>query len=144
MGPGVLTRPFPRIDGVLHAGRHRLDDLAERFGTPLYVYDLDAVERAYRRFLHAFEGVPLDVAYSVKANGSLAVLRRLADLGAGADIVSEGELFRALRAGIRTILIPTGNRKDIPDLPKEVREKLEIVPVETVDEVLSHALTDPA
>jgi ATP-dependent Lon protease len=50
----------------------------------------------------------------------------------------------ALRAGIRTILIPTGNRKDIPDLPKEVREKLEIVPVETVDEVLSHALAAPA
>ncbi len=100
MGPGVLTGPFPRRDGVLHGGSHRLDALAEEFGTPLYVYDLDAVEGAYRRLLDAFAGVPLDVAYSVKANGALAVLHRLASLGAGADIVSEGELFRALRAGI--------------------------------------------
>lgn len=100
MGPGVLTGPFPRRAGVLHCGSHRLDDLAERFGTPLYVYDLDAVEAAYRRFVDAFEGLPLDVAYSVKANGSLAVLHRLARAGAGADIVSEGELFKALRAGI--------------------------------------------
>ena len=100
MGSGVLTSPFPREGDVLLAGLHRLDDLAERFGTPLYVYDLDAVEAAYRRLRAAFAGIPLDIAYSVKANGSLAVLRRLAGLGAGADIVSEGELFRALRAGI--------------------------------------------
>ncbi|MEQ9569532.1 MAG: hypothetical protein RLN75_05035, partial [Longimicrobiales bacterium] len=100
MGPGVLTGPFPRRDGVLHGGPHRLDELAERFGTPLYVYDLDAVEAAYRRFIDAFAGIPLDVAYSVKANGALAVLHRLGSVGAGADIVSEGELFRALRAGI--------------------------------------------
>ncbi len=100
MGPGVLTGPFPRREGVLHCGPYRLDAIAERFGTPLYVYDLDQVSAAYGRLRDAFEGVALDVAYSVKANGNLAVLQRLARLGAGADIVSGGELHRALVAGI--------------------------------------------
>ena len=100
MGPGVLRRPFPRIDGVLHAGNTPLDSLAKRFGTPLYVYDAETIRSRYRALVRAFGGVDLLVAYSVKANGSLAILDVLGRLGAGADIVSGGELFRARRAGI--------------------------------------------
>ena len=77
-----------------------LEELAERFGTPLYVYDLRAIEDRVGRFVSAFEGPPLLLAYSVKANGSLALLNRIGALGAGADIVSLGELRRVLRAGI--------------------------------------------
>lgn len=77
-----------------------LSGLADRFGTPLYVYDLDHVQARYRAFQRAFAGTDTLVAYSVKANGNLALLHRLARLGAGADIVSAGELHRALRAGI--------------------------------------------
>ena len=89
-----------RSDDVLHCGRFALDDIAARFGTPLYLYDGALLEQRYRTFRAAFAGVRLLVAYSVKANGSLALLNRLARLGSGADIVSGGELARALEAGI--------------------------------------------
>ena len=100
MGPGVLSDPFPRVDGELRVGSFPMAELAERFGTPLYVYDLDHIEARYQAFGHAFRDADHVVAYSVKANGNLAILHRLGQLGAGADIVSLGELYRALRAGI--------------------------------------------
>jgi len=100
VGPGVLSVPFPRVDGELRAGSFPLAELAERFGTPLYVYHLEQMEARYQAFGHAFREVDHVVAYSVKANGSLAILHRLGQLGAGADIVSLGELYRARRAGI--------------------------------------------
>ena len=100
MGQGVLSVPFPRVDGELRAGSFPLAELAERFGTPLYVYDLEQMEARYHAFGHAFREVDHVVAYSVKANGNLAILHRLGQLGAGADIVSLGELYRARRAGI--------------------------------------------
>ena len=85
---------------MLHCGRFALDDIAARFGTPLYLYDADLLDERYRTFESAFPGARLLVAYSVKANGNLALLNRLARLGSGADIVSGGELARALRAEI--------------------------------------------
>ena len=85
---------------MLHCGPFALDDIAARFGTPLYLYDGALLEHRYRVFEAAFPGVGLLVAYSVKANGSLALLNRLAGLGSGADVVSGGELARALKAGI--------------------------------------------
>ena len=100
MGAGVLTAPFPRVDGELRAAGFRLSELAERFGTPLYVYDLEHIEARYRAFELAFRDIDHLIAYSVKANGNLAILHRLGQLGAGADIVSLGELYRAQRAGI--------------------------------------------
>jgi diaminopimelate decarboxylase len=92
-------QPFSYRDGVLHVGGLPVDQLAGAAGTPLYLYDLDAVAAAYRRLAAAFR--PGQVLYSVKANGNLALLRRLAALGAGFDVVSGGELLRVLRAGAR-------------------------------------------
>lgn len=100
MGTSLLTAPFPRVDGELRAGGFGLSELAERFGTPLYVYDLEQIEARYRAFDLAFREIDHLIAYSVKANGNLAILHRLGRMGAGADIVSLGELYRALRAGI--------------------------------------------
>jgi diaminopimelate decarboxylase len=111
VGEGVLmsaaTRPaFPRVDGVLRAGpggEVSLEALAEAHGTPLYVYSADAIEARVRAYHEAFGGeggVDFLLAYSVKANGNLAVLNRIGALGAGADIVSGGELARALAARI--------------------------------------------
>ena len=85
---------------MLHCGPFALDDIAARFATPLYLYDGALLDHRYRTFESAFPGVRLLVAYSIKANGNLALLNRLARLGSGADIVSGGELARALRAGI--------------------------------------------
>ena len=92
---------FRRLGGELHCGEVPLEELARRYGTPLYVYDLALVGENVRRFRTAFSGVPFTLAYSVKANGNLSVLNRLASLGTGADIVSAGELHRCLQAGIR-------------------------------------------
>jgi diaminopimelate decarboxylase len=76
-----------------------LDEIAREAGTPTYVYSHAAIQRAYRELDEAFSGLDHLVCYAVKANGNLAVLRALASLGAGADIVSGGELYRAMRAG---------------------------------------------
>jgi len=75
--------------------------LALRFGTPLYLYDFDFIRSRVRAFQDAFSGTDFLLAYSVKANGNLSILSRLGTLGVGADIVSGGELFRALKAGIK-------------------------------------------
>jgi diaminopimelate decarboxylase len=78
-----------------------LERLAERFGTPLYVYSASAIRRRARAFEHAFRKVQHTICYSVKANSNLSVLRLLAGLGCGFDVVSGGELERVLRVDRR-------------------------------------------
>ncbi len=75
-------------------------ELAEQYGTPLYVYSYRTLQRHYHAYSDAFGEHPHLVCYAVKANSNLAILRALAKLGSGADIVSGGELYRALKAGI--------------------------------------------
>lgn len=82
------------------AGSLTMDDLAARFGTPLYVYDAEIIRDRYRWLESAFAPLEPLIAYSVKANGNLGVLDVLAKLGSGADIVSGGELYRARAAGV--------------------------------------------
>ena len=88
-----------RLDGRLHLEGVALDTLAERFGTPLYVYSRAALEAAYQAYAQAFAATPHLICYAVKANSSLAILNLFARLGAGFDIVSGGELARVLAAG---------------------------------------------
>ncbi len=88
-----------RIDGRLHFEDVALDTLAERFGTPLYVYSRHALETAYQAYIQAFTATPHLICYAVKANSNLAILNLFARLGAGFDIVSGGELARVLAAG---------------------------------------------
>jgi diaminopimelate decarboxylase len=90
---------FAYRSGVLHAEDVDLSALAETVGTPFYCYSTATLERHYRVFAAALPKGTL-IAFSVKANGNLAVLRTLARLGAGADVVSGGELKKALAAGI--------------------------------------------
>jgi diaminopimelate decarboxylase len=85
--------------GVLHAEDLNLAEVAQRFGTPCYVYSRAAIESQWREFDQALGSRPHRVCFAVKANSSLAVLNVLARLGAGFDIVSGGELERVLRAG---------------------------------------------
>ena len=86
-------------DGTLTGDGVRLADAAGRFGTPLFVYSRSVIERAWEAYERAFASVPHRICYAVKANGNGAILRLLAERGAGADIVSGGELLAALRAG---------------------------------------------
>jgi diaminopimelate decarboxylase len=91
---------FDYRSGVLHAENVNLITLAEGVGTPFYCYSSATIERHYRVFAGAFADVDALVCYSVKANSNQAVIATLARLGAGADVVSEGELLRARAAGI--------------------------------------------
>ncbi|TPN42748.1 MULTISPECIES: diaminopimelate decarboxylase [unclassified Mesorhizobium] len=91
---------FDYRDGVLHAEDVAILDIAAQVGTPFYCYSTATLTRHYRVFAQAFAGLDALVCYAMKANSNQAVLRTLARLGAGADVVSEGELRRALAAGI--------------------------------------------
>ncbi|QKD01708.1 diaminopimelate decarboxylase [Mesorhizobium loti] len=91
---------FDYRDGVLHAEDVAIPDIAAQVGTPFYCYSTATLTRHYRVFAQAFAGLDTQVCYAMKANSNQAVLRTLAKLGAGADVVSEGELRRALAAGI--------------------------------------------
>ncbi|MFO8141388.1 MAG: diaminopimelate decarboxylase [Marinobacter sp.] len=90
---------FNYRNGELYAEDVPVAGIAERFGTPAYVYSRATLERHYRAYDEALSGHPHLVCYAVKANSNLAVLNVLARLGAGFDIVSAGELERVLRAG---------------------------------------------
>ncbi len=94
-----MSRGWRRLPDGLYVEDVALAELAERFGTPLYVYSRQAIEEAFLAYRQALAGQPHLVCYAVKANSSLAVLQLLARLGAGFDIVSGGELARVLRAG---------------------------------------------
>jgi diaminopimelate decarboxylase len=101
MGQGVLkSGGFHRVDGILHCDELPLTEAVARWGTPLYLYSGSEIRTRFRELDRALEPVPHLIAYSAKANANLAVLRTLGGMGAGADIVSGGELLRALRAGI--------------------------------------------
>jgi len=89
---------FTYRDGVLHAEGVSLGDIADAVGTPIYVYSQTAIEDAYHELA---EAVDAKICYAVKANSNQAVIATLARLGAGADVVSGGELARALAAGIK-------------------------------------------
>jgi diaminopimelate decarboxylase len=91
---------FQYRNGRLHAETVALDAIAEAVGTPFYCYSSAAMRRAYNAFAQAFEGLDAQICYAVKANGNLAVIRTFAALGAGADVVSEGEFRKALKAGV--------------------------------------------
>jgi diaminopimelate decarboxylase len=90
---------FRYVDGGLNCERVPLEHVAERFGTPCYVYSRAAIEANFRAFDSALARLPRLVCYAMKANANLAVLQVLARLGSGFDIVSGGELARVLAAG---------------------------------------------
>jgi diaminopimelate decarboxylase len=94
-----MSAPFEYVGDELHCEGVPLARIAEEVGTPVYVYSRTELERAYRAFDAALEGIPHRTHYAVKANSSLGILAVLAQLGAGADIVSAGELFRWQKAG---------------------------------------------
>jgi len=96
--------------------------LAEKYGTPLYVYDFNYLEERYLSLKEAFEGQKSIISYAIKSNSNLSVVKKLATLGAGADCVSIGEVRRALKAGIdkyKIIFSGVGKRDS------EIKEALE-------------------
>jgi diaminopimelate decarboxylase len=122
--------------GVLHAEAVDLVDLAAKVGTPFYCYSTATIERHYQVFTQAFADVSALVCYAMKANSNQAVIKTLARLGAGADVVSEGELKRARAAGIPPHKIMfSGVGKSARELALAVDEGILCVNVESEAEL---------
>jgi diaminopimelate decarboxylase len=127
---------FAYRNGVLHAEAVSLVALADAVGTPFYCYSTATLERHYRVFADAFADVPALVCYAMKANSNQAVIRTLTRLGAGADVVSEGELKRARAAGVPPEKIMfSGVGKTARELALAVDENILCVNVESEPEL---------
>jgi diaminopimelate decarboxylase len=127
---------FDYRSGVLHAEAVDIAKLADAVGTPFYCYSTATLERHYRVFADAFADVKALVCYAMKANSNQAVVRTLAKLGAGADVVSEGELRRACAAGIAPDKIMfSGIGKTARELALAVDEGILCVNVESEAEL---------
>src|SRR6201747_1001883 len=127
---------FDYRNGVLHAEAVNLIQLADAVGTPFYCYSTATLERHYRVFADAFAGEKALICYSVKANSNQSVLRTLAKLGAGADVVSGGELKRALAAGFaREKILFSGIGKTEAELRQALSENILCINVESEPEL---------
>ena len=127
---------FDYRDGVLHAEAVALDRLADEIGTPFYCYSTATLTRHYQVFASAFADVDALVCYAMKANSNQAVIKTLAKLGAGADVVSGGELKRARAAGIPADKIMfSGVGKTAEELALAVDEGIFCVNVESEPEL---------
>jgi diaminopimelate decarboxylase len=149
VGQGVLTGPagadlealladagLERRDGSLVMAGVPLSAIADAVGTPAYVYNGEAIRARYAALDHALGSIPHRICYAVKANGNLAVLRVLRDLGAGADIVSAGELARALAAGFPAErIVFSGVGKSADELRAAVDAGIGHINVESTEEL---------
>ncbi|WP_024643539.1 diaminopimelate decarboxylase [Pseudomonas syringae] len=127
---------FNYRDGELFAEGVALSGIAERFGTPTYVYSRAHIEAQYRAYADALSGMPHLVCFAVKANSNLGVLNVLARLGAGFDIVSRGELERVLAAGGKAEkIVFSGVGKTREDMRRALEVGVHCFNVESTDEL---------
>jgi diaminopimelate decarboxylase len=127
---------FRHSGGELHAEGVPISRIAAAVGTPFYLYSTAAFATQYRRFAEAFASERPLICYAVKANSNLAVLRLFAGLGAGADVVSEGELRRALAAGVPPQrIVFSGVGKTRAELEAAVAARIHQINVESVPEL---------
>ncbi|HEV8365902.1 MAG TPA: diaminopimelate decarboxylase [Gemmatimonadaceae bacterium] len=132
----ALAAAFARSDGALACEGVALKRIADDVGTPAYVYSLGSIRDQFRRLTQAISDAPHRVHYSCKANGNLAILRTLHALGAGVDVVSGGELYRAGLAGFASSdIIFGGVGKTIRELEEAVAAGVLLVNAESEDEI---------
>ncbi len=129
-------RHFDFKDGEMYAEDVPLSQIAAAVGTPVYVYSTATFERHYKVFSEVFSDVEALVAYSVKANSNIAVLATLAKMGCGADVVSGGELIRALTAGIPAEkIVFSGVGKTVEEMRLALSSGIRIFNVESLQEL---------
>jgi len=127
---------FNYKNGHLHAEDVALTDIAEQVGTPFYAYSTATLTRHYNVFADALRGLNAMVCYAVKANSNQAVIRTLAGLGAGADVVSGGELTRALKAGVKPRnIVFSGVGKSDPEIRMALEVGIKQINVESEPEL---------
>lgn len=131
-----LVDPFVMQNEELHCDGVPVGWLAREMGTPLYVYSGATLTNRFRAFAEAFAAVPHLICFAMKANGNLAMLRLFASLGGGADVVSGGELFRALKAGVppeRIVFAGVGKTRD--EIAYALKSDILMFNVESVPEL---------
>jgi len=132
--------------GILHIGNHPTDALAERFGTPLYVYDAAVIRRQIERVRSAFAGLPFRPMYAMKANSNLAILRLVREHGFGCDAVSPGEIYLAMHAGFAADAIwftcSNVSDEDLRAIPGP-RIVINVNSLSEIDRCLALGLTNP-
>lgn len=132
----VLNTSIAYHDDQLTVDQHAISTIAAQVGTPTYIYSLPRALDNYARIKTQFEAIQPHVHYSVKANGNLAVLRALINSGAGVDVVSGGEFFRALKAGARgEDIVFAGVGKTSEDIRYALENGVGWFNVENVDEL---------
>lgn len=128
---------FQRVDGVLSCDGVSLDAIAADVGTPSYVYSADAITEQYRRLSRALSSVPHRLHYSVKANSNLAILGIVRHLGAGVDIVSGGEMYRAKSAGFSgPDIVFSGVGKTEREMIEALQQGVLMINVESEEELV--------
>lgn len=133
---GVSMQAFTYQQGELHAENIALTAIAQKFGTPTYIYSRAHIEAQYRSYADALQGVEHLVCFAVKANSNIAVLNILARLGAGFDIVSMGELERVLAAGgLPERVVFSGVGKTREEMQRALDVGVHCFNVESVDEL---------
>ncbi|MEO5566935.1 MAG: diaminopimelate decarboxylase [Gemmatimonadaceae bacterium] len=115
VGQGILRSGFPRVGDELHCEGVPLSRIAAAVGTPAYVYSAETIRDRYRRLDTALAGIPHRLHYTLKANSSRALLKVAREMGSGADVVSGGELHRAMLAGFKPAEIIFGGVGKTPD-----------------------------
>jgi diaminopimelate decarboxylase len=131
-----MVHHFEHRDGTLYAEDVNLNDLSDKVGTPFYVYSSATLRRHVRVVKSAFEGIPTLLAYAMKANSNQAVLKLMASEGAGADVVSLGELERALAAGIKPeMIVFSGVAKTITEMRRGLAVGIKCFNVESEPEL---------
>jgi diaminopimelate decarboxylase len=121
----------------LHCDQIALTRLAEKYGTPLYVYSAGFISERFQAFDHAFKRIPHTICYSVKANSNLSILRMLARLGSGFDVVSGGELERIRKASPRSVkrVVFSGVGKTAAEMDLAIKADILICNVESESEL---------
>ena len=131
-----MVHHFEHRDGTLYAEDVNLNELAAKVGTPFYVYSSATLRRHVRVVKAAFEGIPTLLAYAMKANSNQAVLKLMASEGAGADVVSLGELERALAAGITPeMIVFSGVAKTVAEMRRGLEVGIHCFNVESEPEL---------
>lgn len=123
-------------NNILYAEDVSVASIAEEYGTPLYIYSARTLRRHLKAYVDALKGISHIVCYAVKANSNAAILRLLSSMGAGADVVSGGELFRALKAGVPSgKIVFAGVGKTDEEIEYALKKRILMFNVESIGEM---------